>query len=121
MEPLKKKLNKRMDYLPVVFLQKERISKFIREMNHNNANDIKKLGRLMSDFEGDLKFYVKKRQLNTADLDKLKAELKQMDMFKDDGYVDKLIEIGGELVNIAGLVGLLPDYKEGELIQVAGG
>ena len=115
----KTRISKRMDYLPSVFYQKERISIFILNMNHNNANDRKKLRRMIYDYYGGLRYYISKNRIDTSGYDKLNDEIVELDIF-DDSYVDKLIQMSSEATNIAGLAGLLPDYKAGEPVPVAG-
>lgn len=120
MEDKKKRISKRIDYLPSVFFQKERISKFIKEMNHYSAKDIIKLRRMIYDYYGSLKYYIKKQKIDVEDYESLRKELENLDVFKNDNYIDKLIEMFSEATNIAGICGLLPDYRAGEPIPVAG-
>ena len=115
----KTRISKRMDYLPSVFYQKERISIFILNMNHNNVNDRNKLRRMIYDYYGSFRYYVTKNNIDTSGYSDMKEEIDEMDVF-DDEYVDKLIEMFSEATNIAGLAGLLPDYKAGEPVPVAG-
>ena len=111
----KKKISKTMDYLPALFIQKDRISKFIRDMNHFSVRDIKKLEKLIDDFESDLAFYMGKlNDEEKKDLANVNAELGKLDVFDDpEIYVRKLIDKKRAIMSIIGTVGILPDYVAG--------
>lgn len=108
-------LKRRMDFVPAVFMQVERVSKFIREMNQYNAKDIKKLERLIADLEADLKYHIQqKAKGRMGNLIQLNKRINGLDIFKSpDKYVDLLIKKKEQLIILSGFSGLIPDYVSG--------
>lgn len=119
-------LNKRIDFLAAVFFQVDRTSKFIMEMDHYKAKDIRKLKKLIDDLEADLKYHITTKMAMQANeggklmerameaLKKINAELEGKSFFNDpDGYMDLLTDKKAELINLAGLCGLVPQYQDG--------
>jgi hypothetical protein len=108
-------LRRRIDFVPAIFLQNDRISKFIRDMNHYNAKDIKKLERLITDLEGDLKYHILKKAADKiSKLEALNKKIRELDIFENpEKYIDLLLKKKEELIMLAGFAGLLPDYVSG--------
>lgn len=112
------RLSRKMDYLSALFYNKERVSKFLREMNHFNARDIIKLRQLIGDFQSDLAYYLRKKReegrIDLKELEDIEEKIAKKDLFNDpEGYIDLLREKKAELIFLAGKSGLLPDYVKG--------
>jgi len=117
----KKLLKRKMDFIPAIFIQKDRISQFIRDMDHYSFKDITKLKRMLADFEGDLKYHMTKKSVSNDEVKKLMAELKtlndeinSLNIFDEpDKVVDKIIYKKEKLIMLAGYAGMMPDYVDG--------
>lgn len=113
-----KKITKRMDFHPTVFIQVDRISKFNREMNHYSAKDILKLESMIKDLESDLAFHIrmtqKEKKITLRKLGTLKARIRKIDLFEHpEKYVNLLLDLKAEIIYLAGMAEILPTYKEG--------
>lgn len=114
------KISKRMEFHPTFYLQVDRISKFVREMNQFSVRDIMKLETMIKDLESDLAFHIritmkkKKDGIKMNKMGSINARLKKMDMFDyPKKYIELLLDKKAEIIYFAGMAEILPTYKDG--------